>query len=241
MRDPSPALSEPALDAETHAVPDAHGAPEDASGAGKEPRKRGPRGPYAKTAATRKAILEAALEVFGETGYHKGSLREIAARIGISEAGVLHHFPSKRALLLATLEHRDSVALRDVLPADGADGAVWLAGMTDLVRFNMSQPGVVELYSTLSGEAANEHHPAHEYFARRYEWVVAAMRQHFEAAQNQGRLRPGVEPSRAARQIVALLDGLQIQWLYDDAFDMTQPIVDYLDLVLIPEPAAEAD
>jgi hypothetical protein len=111
--------------------------------------------------------------------------------------------------------------------------------MTDLVRFNMSQPGVVELYSTLSGEAANEHHPAHEYFAKRYEWVRQAMQQHFDAAERQGRLRPGVDPAIAARQLVALLEGLQIQWLYDGGFDMTSPIVDYLELVLVPAPETD--
>ncbi|MEN2740592.1 TetR family transcriptional regulator [Microbacterium sp. X-17] len=204
-----------------------------------DPKKRGPRGPYAKTATTRKAILDAALEVFGQTGYHKGSLREISARIGISEAGVLHHFPSKRALLLATLEHRDEVAIRDVLPEARGEGSAWLHRLIDLVRFNMGQPGVVELYSTMSGEASNESHPAHEYFADRYARVLETMQEHLEAAGREGLLRPGVDPATAARQLTALLDGLQIQWLYDDGFDMTQPLTAYLDLVLAPAPQTD--
>jgi AcrR family transcriptional regulator len=200
---------------------------------------RGPRGPYAKTAATRQAILDAALEVFGETGYHKGSLREIAARIGISEAGVLHHFPSKRALLLATLEHRDDVALRDVFPPDLEDGLPWLLALVELIRVNMTHPGVIELYSTLAGEASGEDHPAHEYFTRRYASVVGSAEEHFEIVAGEGLLRPDVAPASAARQLIALMDGMQIQWLYTGRFDMAAELVAFLDLVLV-EPLTDS-
>ena len=38
------------------------------------PKARKPRGEYAKTGAKRAAILDAALEVFAESGYRSGSL-----------------------------------------------------------------------------------------------------------------------------------------------------------------------
>lgn len=215
---------------------------------------RGPRGPYAKTAATRGAILDAALEVFGQTGYHKGSLREIAARIGISEAGVLHHFPSKRALLLAALERRDDVDRPAVISSDDEQqGRQLLRSIVALVDRNMRRPGVVELYATLAGEATHETHPAHEFFTHRYVWVVDTIEAAFAALARDGGLRPGVGPRSAARQLVALMDGLQIQWLYaGERFDMAGEVLDFLNLVLLEpldpieragaaEPAAEAD
>ncbi len=43
----------------------------------------------------------------------------------------------------------------------------------------------------------------------------------------------GVAPRSAARNLVAILDGLQIQWLYaDERFDMSAEVLDYLDGVL---------
>src|SRR3954449_3709684 len=66
------------------------------------------RGPYAKTAARQQEILDTALEVFAQQGFRGASLREIAERVGLSQAGVLHHFDSKEALLAAVLEQRDS-------------------------------------------------------------------------------------------------------------------------------------
>jgi AcrR family transcriptional regulator len=44
-------------------------------------------------------ILDGALTVFAAKGYHGASIREIAARAGVSVAGIYHHFPSKQHLL----------------------------------------------------------------------------------------------------------------------------------------------
>ena len=76
---------------------------------GETPVKRGRRGPYAKSKQTRRSILDSALQVFAESGYRSGSLRDVAEQVGMSEAGLLHHFTNKSALLSAVLEHRDDV------------------------------------------------------------------------------------------------------------------------------------
>jgi AcrR family transcriptional regulator len=46
----------------------------------------------------RRAILDAAQEVFGERGYHGSSLDEIAQSAGISKALIYEHFESKKEL-----------------------------------------------------------------------------------------------------------------------------------------------
>ncbi|HTW11492.1 MAG TPA: TetR/AcrR family transcriptional regulator, partial [Solirubrobacteraceae bacterium] len=45
--------------------------------------KPGRRGPYRKTAGRQQEILDAALTVFGRSGYRSGSIREIAETVGI--------------------------------------------------------------------------------------------------------------------------------------------------------------
>lgn len=43
----------------------------------------------------------------------------------------------------------------------------------------------------------------------------------FEGARAAGLLRPGIDPGTAGRAFVALMDGLQLQWLLDrDSVDM---------------------
>ena len=192
------------------------------------PRKRGPRGAYAKTGATRRAILDAALEVFAQSGFRAGSLREIAARVGMSEAGLLHHFHSKSALLQEVLDRRDERAL-EVFDFSNEDGMVALRGLVELAARNVSIPGVVELYCTLSAEATAPDHPAHAYFVRRYVFTRRATREALERLAADGRLRAGVDPERAGASVMALMDGLQVQWLLDrSAVDMPAMLEDFL-------------
>lgn len=191
------------------------------------------RGAYAKTEQKRRTILDAALEVFAQSGYRSGSLREVAERVGMSEAGLLHHFPNKSALLAAVLERRDDRSLSFVPLDDDADPAVTLRGLVALARYNASVPGVVELYCTLSAEATSPDHPAHDYFQRRYAWTLENLGRRFEALAEQGRLLPGVTPGSAARSTVALMDGLQVQWLLDrSSVDMADEIALHLERLI---------
>lgn len=192
-------------------------------------RRGGRRGPYAKTQHKRREILDAALEVFARSGYRAGSLRDVAERVGMSEAGLLHHFPCKSALLEAVLERRDELTT-DMVRGDSDDPVVTLHGLVRLAAYNASVPGVVELYCVLSAEATSPGHPAHGYFHRRYKWVRGILTRTFQLLAEQGALRPGVSPESAACSIIALMDGLQVQWLFDrDLLDMAEELRRHLD------------
>jgi AcrR family transcriptional regulator len=190
--------------------------------------RRKPRGSYAKTGMKRAAILEAALAVFAKGGYRAGSLREVAAQVGMSEAGLLHHFPSKSVLLAEVLDLRDQHSL-DLVPIDGPEPLETLRGLVKLARYNASVPGVVELYCTLSAEATTPDHPAHEYFVGRYRYTVDNLTRSFEHCAERGLLHASIRPESAARATVALMDGLQVQWLLDrDSVDMADELEAYL-------------
>jgi AcrR family transcriptional regulator len=178
-----------------------------------------PRG-YAKGRARRREIVEQAMLMFGEAGYRGATLREIAARCGISHPGLLHHFPTKEALLQAVLEHRDDTDAQR-LAAETTTGVDTLRLLVDLVALNATRRGVVELFSVLSAEATSAEHPAHAYFVQRYRTSVANVTQAYAQADQEGLLQPDIDPNAAGRQLIALMDGLQIQWLLDaDGTDM---------------------
>ena len=44
-------------------------------------------------------MMRAAVTVMGEDGYEGASMRDIAARAGVSVAALYYHFPSKQDLL----------------------------------------------------------------------------------------------------------------------------------------------
>jgi AcrR family transcriptional regulator len=193
---------------------------------GSTPRtgRRRPRGTYAKTEETQAAIVEAALEVFAQGGYRSGSIRLVAERVGMSEAGLLHHFRSKSRLLEAVLEHRDQRALQFV-PVDTINGEDSIRGLVELARYNASTPGIVELHCTLSAEATAPDHPAHAYFIRRYEVTRLNLTNAFLDLQRRSELRPGFSPEAASRATIAMMDGLQVQWLLDrSGFDMAEEL-----------------
>ncbi len=62
----------------------------------------------ARGRARRDQLLDVALEAFAAKGYRGTSVGAIAERVGMSEPGLLHHFPTKVALLQATLEHHQT-------------------------------------------------------------------------------------------------------------------------------------
>src|SRR5919107_1273183 len=90
------------------------------SGAGRAQR------PQKRSGRRRAEILEAAMSVFGERGYANGSLQDIADRVGMTHAGVLHHFGSKEQLLIALLEYRDDADVAELEGHHSPRGAAFL-------------------------------------------------------------------------------------------------------------------
>ncbi|GAA2944867.1 MULTISPECIES: TetR/AcrR family transcriptional regulator [Streptomycetaceae] len=175
---------------------------------------------YAKGRAKRREILGQAMSLFGEAGYRGASLRVIATRCGLSHPGLLHHFPTKESLLLAVLEHRDEVD-GEWLAAGGTSGVDRLRRFAELAALNATRRGIVELFTVVSAEATAADHPAHAYFVRRYRHSVSGAELAYLRARDEGALRDGIEPQEAGRQLIALMDGLQVQWLLADrATDM---------------------
>ncbi|MHA7299490.1 TetR/AcrR family transcriptional regulator [Pseudarthrobacter sp. MDT1-22] len=199
------------------------------------PRHGRPRGSYAKTKERRQEILTAAFEVFSTFGYRAGSIQDIADKIGLTKTGLLHHFPSKEALLEAvlTLRDEDSWAAAGIVTDNGLET---LHGIVRLVHNNTTVPELVALHCVLSAESTDPTHPAHEYFQRRYNWVREVGAQAFSDLDRQGMLRHRVPPAAAARQLVALMDGLQVQWLLDnDSVDMAGELRTFLGAITTEE------
>jgi len=169
-------------------------------------------GGYLKGRIRREDIITAAAAAYGELGYHGSSLREIAKRVGISHAGLLYYFPTKEALLAAVLERRDAEdSEREQLTVP--PGLDVLRHFVALAEHNVRHPGIVDLYSRLAAEAVAADHPAHEYFERHYRAARDGVHESFAALAARGELRAGVEPGMAALTFIALMDGLQVQWL----------------------------
>ncbi len=95
-------------------------------------KKEGTRGTYRKTRyipeeQRRKDILEAARQVFGEKGFHRARIEEIAVRAGVAHGTIYRYYPSKAALATEIIGSRgasgflESVKEGSLLDADPAE------------------------------------------------------------------------------------------------------------------------
>lgn len=189
--------------------------------------------PRARTAERREEILRAAINTFGSKGYHNGSLAEVADQVGMTHAGVLHHFGSKNQLLIETLQYRDRV---DVEHLDGKHipgGADLFRHLVKTAGLNAERRGIVQAYAVLTGEAVTEGHPASEWVSHRFsvlrKEIVEALRE----------MTAGAGPvdeaplHRAASSIIGVMDGLQNQWLLDpDAVDLAEATAFAIDAIV---------
>ena len=172
----------------------------------------------------RAEIVRAALEVIAERGYRGASLAAVAERVGLTQQGLLHHFPTKDALLVAVLKDRDRW---DAVPA-----TQWRVDLlASLVEYNAMRPGIIQTFSALLGESVTEGHPARPYFTERYRQVRANMAAVLRTEYGD-RLPNGLTPERTAPLLVAVMDGLQYQWLLDpESVDMPGAFRDFLTLL----------
>jgi AcrR family transcriptional regulator len=169
---------------------------------------------------SKEVILAAAKELFAKRGYRGTTFSSIADAAGFSNAGLIHHYPSKNAVLLAVLASRDSEDWSLSNPQPEALGIGIIDGLAALVAHNESEPQAVAMFSTLLGEAVGGDHPAHEYFVSRYERIRAHITQLLHDGQKEHALASDIDPEALANVLIAVLDGLQYQWLLDNSVDM---------------------
>ncbi|MET9961640.1 TetR/AcrR family transcriptional regulator [Streptomyces sp. NPDC006326] len=183
----------------------------------------------ARSEERRGDIVRAAVEVIAERGYRGASLGAVAERVGLTQQGLLHYFPTKEALLVAVLEERDRW---DTGGGSRASGGVWrLDLLASLVEYNAMRPGIVQTFSALLGESVTDGHPAREFFTERYAQVRGEMASVLRAEFGD-RLPSGLSPEEAAPLLTAVMDGLQYQWLLaPESVDMPAAFRSFLTLL----------
>ena len=205
-------------------------------------RRRGPGRPRAGSEDKRARILNEAVVLFGEHGYAGTSLADIANAADISKAGLLHHFSSKDELFAKVLERRDREDALSILvesPTSGedvVDAPVDTVGNVDtlevaatpdidvdpwslldryieLLERNVARRDLTAIYTATAVSVLDAAHPAHRWMANHLNGAVERFEASFEAGKAAGLVDPQMPSRLVARSLVALTDGLQLQWL----------------------------
>jgi AcrR family transcriptional regulator len=154
--------------------------------------KRGRNRPPASRAPGRKALIQAGLKLFAEHGFAGTSIRDLAARAGVSQGLVRNHFGSKdglrdavnahaldsvRGMYEAVLEQRTPTSLDTLTSIPVA----WVAGNRDVVMY----------MRTALAEAARGSQAL-------FDELLKVMRHFVEVCDERRLLQPGVDHDMAA-------------------------------------------
>lgn len=165
------------------------------------------------TLAKREQILKAAVEIFGNKGSTNGTLADVAEQVGITHAGVLHHFGSKQKLLLEVLAYRDQADVAELAEKHIPGGPELFLHLVRTAFANEKRPGIVQAYTVLSAESVTDDHPARDYFEERYTTLRREVTAAFHELCAQEGVRDPDTIAAASAAILAVMDGLQLQWL----------------------------
>lgn len=170
----------------------------------------------------RAQIVDAAIEVIAELGYHKASFAKIAKRAGLSSTGMIsYHFDGREDLVrelvtevtrIAEGEVRPRVEAHD-RPADRLRAAI--EGEIDLFsRYPNHRAALVEVVSNLGGDAASMVE-----FAQGRESILAVQVEQIRKAQRAGGFRD-FDPWVMVRAMRAAIDDTVLRATRDPDFDV---------------------
>lgn len=111
-----------------------------------------------RSAAMRGRILEAAVTCLYKQGYGATTTVSVATTAKVSRGAMLHHFPSKADLMLATLAHVLALNAQSFLDASNAIADPWerYAALPDLRLDVAQQPAGVAFMEIMVGARSDE-------------------------------------------------------------------------------------
>jgi len=159
-------------------------------------------------------ILATAMDIIDERGHQGLTMRGLARECGLSAPGLMHYFPDLATLVVAVVvyrEERDEEIFEGLVPGPGVTRQMLDAGIENIV----ARPKAAELFAIVEAQAIDPRHPGHDYFRQRVDSIVAEYAPIVGAEYEQ--------PEELIRQLIAVSDGLQLNWLRDpSAFDLLE-------------------
>lgn len=176
-------------------------------------------------------IVDAATRVFAEHGYRSGTVQMIAKEAGLSQAGLIHHFPTKEAILMAVLHYRDADD-REVSEPANEEGVSVVEVFRRVLTKNAERSEMMRFFAVLSAEALAADHPAHDYFQARFRQTAAATEAVVVRNQADGLVRDDLPANIIAELVISVAHGFRYSVLVGDRLDHYLELLDALERTL---------
>jgi AcrR family transcriptional regulator len=194
--------------------------------AGADERTRQPRGDL-----RRQQIIDAAVELFASKGYRGTGVAALADRVGMTATGLLYYFGTKERLLREVVAERDRMETID--PDREFPLALTLSSLRELGQHNVETATLTRLYLVLGAESLDDEDPLHDFFVERYEVAREFVRALLNDEKAQGRMRQDVDVDQVALEVIAMIMGLEYQWVTDPArVDFARAMETYIDQLI---------
>lgn len=163
--------------------------------------------------ARKNQILDAAAAVFAEKGFHPTTTKDIAKHAGISEGTIYNYFDSKSALLLAIFERMKATIISDHMPptSDELDFRSFVRAFLFQPLLALKQDNFALFRIIISEIMVNEE--LRVLYHQQILEPTLALAESFFATQR----RSAIETKLIIRAISALMLGLMLQYIMDDA------------------------
>ncbi|MGA8245273.1 MAG: TetR family transcriptional regulator [Nocardioides sp.] len=178
--------------------------------------------PRAKTSATsargearRRRIIEVATRLLARSGSRGTSLQEIATASGVTQTGLLHHFPTKEHLLNAVLDNRDEFENSLIWRYGDDPGIRVFDVVADVVSEWASRPELVGLMAILVAENVGDEAMLHDRLRANYRRTVNQLARTLQGAVDRREIVGPIDPDTKAVEVLAFLSGLELAWLVD--------------------------
>ncbi|MFI7406883.1 ScbR family autoregulator-binding transcription factor [Streptomyces sp. NPDC049541] len=190
-----------------------------------------------RAARTRKALVQAAAEVFAQDGFVLASLTSISKKAGVSNGALHFHFESKQALARAVEDEANAVVRAIAVPAQagGPDALQRLIDATHDLMGRLDQDVVVRAGFEL-GSGPPRRDGAADLRGQWQSWVEEVLKD----AEREGILAEGVSAAEASITVVAATVGFEQLGADDRTWMSAATLVQFWDLLLPRLASADA-
>jgi AcrR family transcriptional regulator len=161
-------------------------------------------------------IAEAAVKLFARHGYRGTTIAEIAREVGLTDAGVLYHYPTKADLFWAIVDMFEDLQRDRVLALMAPGGLAAIRNLAQWGPIIEEWPDLLALQVVLAAAAVPDDSELRPYYHQRYDELRAGIAGFLAQAVDAGDVRPDVDGIYEATAFLAFLDGLRLQYFYSD-------------------------
>jgi len=165
-------------------------------------------------------IVDAAMTLFGEVGYKKAYISEIASAAGISKALIFHYFGSKKGLYSYLVYYTGKIVMteaqheRDTANKDFFDRAI------TTIKFRLALKSRYPAMNMFIESVYKEDEPEVEADIDRLKAIATDMHSKVEISDTErALLREGVDPAQVVELVEKYTEGVVYEWNSDSSLD----------------------